>query len=654
MEHLYFLEIAEIFFVATVIGLILNRFKQPAILAYILTGVILGPGMLGFISNVELINYISELGVIALLFTLGLEFSFEKFKQVQKFAIYSGAGQIIVTIAVVAITAICFGLNTVQSLLIGSVVALSSTVIVAKSLTDSGNMDSLHGRIIMGILVIQDLSLIPIMIILPSLTLSSDKILIPLLIALLKAGIFLAIAVFASFKIAPAIMNLIASANKELIIMSAGAISLGTAIIATNFGISLALGAFIAGLALSITLQSKQLTAEVIPFRDLFAMAFFVSIGLLMDFKYFLSHLTLIFAVVVVIIVIKFIITFAVVYITNKSGQLALWAGLSLLQIGEFSFVLAKFGDDNNIISKDLYSLIILSTLITMFISPLIIKMIPKILMLVQDNNLWNKHLKGKTIVETKPEEMEDHVIICGCGPIGKGLAKVLKLQSIPFVVIELNNKTVKDLIERQYSVIFGDATNMEILHHAGIEKAKMLVLTLPDLTSNELAIANAKKINPNVFIITRCKFKYNLDALYNIGADIVIYEEFETSVAIIEKALLKLGFTREQIESTVQILKDNKCKLMQDLYSIQDFTQGNVSLFKDIEIDWFRITDTSPILNKTIAQSNIRQQTGASIFSIVKNGKNIPNPGPDTMLENNDVLILLGTKENISKLNEL
>jgi CPA2 family monovalent cation:H+ antiporter-2 len=645
------IEIAEIFLLASIVGLILSKLKQPTIVAYILTGVVLGPSVLGLVKNQDLIVPLSEIGVIALLFTLGLEFSFDKFKRVKKIALSAGIFQVLLTIFFVAIISRVAGFDLPKCFLLGAIVALSSTVIVLKSLGESAQVDSIHGRIILGILIIQDLSLIPIMIILPSLGIESGQIFLPLLVSLLKAGVFLAGALLLSLKVAPVLMNFITSTNKEILLLSSIAIAISTAILGSYFGISLALGAFVAGLALSITAHSKQVIAEVIPFRDAFAMVFFVSIGMLMDLSFFADNILLILAVVALIFIVKFLVCFSVIYFAKYPGQTALWAGLSLFQIGEFSFLLAKVGESHGIIDHDLYSLTIISALITMLITPFVIKTIPSLIFRLQALSFWNKHFKGEMVVETKGSVLKDHVIICGFGPIGKSLAKMLALHNKPFLVIELNNKTVQKLKKEKIPVIYGDATHKDILKHAVIAQAKIIIVALPDSKSCEMTVASARSLKEDIYIIARSRFQISIQGLYHAGANVVIHEEYETSAAIINDTLSKLDFSLDEIDSSNQLLRQNKYQILQDSHKTKDNSMGKINILGTTEIDWIKVPEESYLINKTIAESNIRQLYGTSIIAIIKsNNINISNPSGDTVLTNGDILVVLGRPSQLKK----
>ncbi len=652
-ETTFLLEISLIFILATVASAILSKFKQPLIAAHILTGIILGPHVLGLVNNMKAIHQLSEIGVIALLFTLGLEFSFDKFNKVKDIAILSGISQILLTILTVFVVAKLCSFNTAQCFLLGCIVALSSTIIVLKSLTDCAQLESIHGRIILGMLIIQDLSLIPIMIILPQIN-SSGDIFIPLLFALLKAGVFLLLAILASIKFIPFVMNFIASTSKEALILSSVGIALSTAIVASKFGVSLALGAFIAGLSLSITAHSKQVIAEIIPFRDVFAMVFFVSIGMLMDLQYFMANIISVMLIVAGIIFIKSIICFMVVYFARYPGQTSLWTALSMFQIGEFSFILAQMGRDEDIISSDLYSLIIISSLITMLLTPFVIRSIPDIVYKLNSIKLWNKYFRGKVKVLTEDSAIKGHVIICGYGPIGRNIAKILKLNCEKFLVIELNNKTVKELKAKKIPVIYGDATHKSILKHAGVETARVLVITLPDNKSAEITISNARKQSEDLYIIVRARYQNEIDKLYQAGANIVIYEEYETSISFIDNVLFHLDYNCEEIESVSQLIRANKCQLLQEGYRKQDFASGRMSIFLNNEIEWVKVLAKSQFIGKQIKETNLRTLTGASIVSIIKKNKNIPNPSPETVIERGDILIALGSTEQLKILRDI
>lgn len=641
-------EIAIIFIIASILGLITSKFRQPAIFAYIFAGIILGPGLLGFIKNAELIDYLAEIGVIALLFTLGLEFSFDKFKEIKNHILFAGIMQIGLTITFVGILVFFLGFNITQCVLIGSIVALSSTVVVLKTLTDNAQIDSVHGRIILGILIIQDISLIPIMIILSNITGESGSMLIPLLSAILKAGVFLGLALFVSLKLTPMIMNLITSTNKEMLIIASVGVAIGTAVLGTYFGISLELGAFVAGLSLSVTVHSKQVVAEIMPFRDVFAMVFFVSIGMMMDTNLFFNKFLLVIAIVSSILLIKFVICFMVVFIIKYPGQTALWAGFSLLQIGEFSFIIAKLGFSKNIISEDIYSLTIISTLITMMITPFVVKAIPSIIISLQKVHFWNKYFKGQLEISHSQVDIRDHVIIAGFGPIGRSIAKILSLNNEKYIVIELNNNTIQDLKKQNVYAIYGDATHPEIIEHANIEHAKIVIITLPDVKSCEMATINSRRLHKNVYIIVRARYQSHIEQLYQAGANVVVYEEYETSLGIMVNALEMMNYSRNEIETIAKLVQSNQFEILKETCKEQVNCRTVIGSLRQNEIEWIKVSDNHWFANKSISESNIRKKTGVSIISITKNGESITNPSPETVIENGDIIAVIGQKDQI------
>lgn len=651
----FFGELAIIFVVASILGMIFSKIKQPPIFAYILTGILLGPKVLGLIENREMVNQLAEIGVVALLFTLGLEFSFAKFKEMRNRIIVIGSLQIIVTTAIVSLIMYFLNFNFTQCIFIGFAIALSSTIVVLRSLSTSAQIDSIHGRIILGILIIQDISLIPIMIILPSLASGHGDMLISLLYAIFKAGVFLGLALFVSLGVTPLLMNFITSTNKEFLILSSIGIAIGTATLATFFGISIALGAFVAGLALSGTVQSKQVMAEVLPLRDVFAMVFFISIGMLLDTGYFLSNILLILTVVAIIFLVKFIIAFLAVYLAKYPGQTAIWAGLSLFQIGEFSFIISSLGYTQNVISEDIYSLFITATLITMLLTPFVVNIIPDTIMILRKIPAWNKYFKGPVQVETSHCELKDHIIICGFGPIGRSIAKILSLSHQgDYIVLELNNKTIQELKSEGIQAIYGDATHEEILSHANIEKASIVIITLPDLKSCELAVMNARQLNNDIHIVVRARYQAHIDTLYNAGANVVVYEEYETSIGIIINILQKLKYSDNEIETIVKLTQSNKFQIIQDLCREQTVCRGTVRSIKENEVEWIVVKDHYPFVNKKILDSRIRQDTGVSIISITRGNNNISNPPPELEIYEGDILAILGQQDQIKKLKDM
>ena len=654
-EHHIFVEIAIIFLFASILGLFLSKLKQPAIVAYIFAGVFLGPYGFGLLSNHEYVNEMSEIGVMALLFTLGLEFSLDKFKEIKHQIIFAGAFQLIGTILFVSVILYFgFSFNLSQTLFIASAIALSSTVVVLRTFISNAQIDSIHGKLVLGILIIQDISLIPIMIILPNLAAGEGLVISDLLIAIVKAGAFLGVALYVSYGLMPAIMNFVTSTNKEFLILSSVAIAIGTATLASYFGITLALGAFVAGLALSGTVHSKQVFAEVLPLRDVFAMVFFVSIGMLLDITFFINNITFVLIVVLAIVTLKFIVSFAAIYIAKYPGQTALWVGLSLFQIGEFSFIIVQLGYNNKIISEQIHSMFITVTLITMLITPFVIKLIPNIITIMQKNTIWKKYFKGPLEVGLDSCNLQDHVIIMGFGPIGRSVAKILSLSSTEFLVIELNNKTIQELRSENIQAIYGDATHDEILTHANICSAKILVITIPDIKTCEMATINARHLSPNVFIIVRTRFQSNIDKLYLAGANVVIYEEYETSMGVILNILKKLQYPQNKIETIINLLQSDNFQIIQNLCREEVVCRTTVKAIKDYHVHWVTVDEGFYFINKTIKDSSIRAKTGASIISIAKDELNIANPSPDTIIEKGDIIALLGDDKQINAFKQM
>lgn len=639
---LFLFDLAIIFIVASFTGMIVSKFKQPAIVAYILTGVLLGPNVFGLMSDEELVSQLSHVGVIALLFTLGLEFSLSKFNEMRNSIIFTGVMQILGTFAAVCIILRVFNFDLVQSILIGCAIALSSTVVVLRTLTTAGELDSLHGRIVLGILIIQDLSLIPIMIMLPNLTTGGAITIMPIFLAVLKAALFLVLALFVSFWLTPKLMDFITSTNKEFLIFSSIGIAISTALIATLFGISLELGAFVAGLALSGTVQSKQVIVEVTPLRDVFAMIFFVSIGLMLDLSFFISHLPMIMLVVAAIFFIKVLVTFIVVFMAKKPGQTALWAALSLFQIGEFSFIITQLGFTEKIITENIYSLLITSTLITMLMTPFVIKLIPLFLTNLEKFSFWKKYFRGPLEVSAETCNLFGHVILCGFGPIGRSIAKVLTLGHQNFIVIEMNNKTIKELQKEDLMAIYGDASHEEILHHSNIDKAKILIITLPDIKTSERTILKAREMNKNVFIIARSRYQFGIQCLYDAGANVVVYEEYETSLGIISSILKILNYTKNEIETIIDLTYASKYSIIQNICNDHVASKLVIKSIKENEVEWIKVTRNHLIVNKQIKDCKLREETGASILSITKDNNNILNPAPDTIINEGDVIAVL------------
>lgn len=654
--------------VATGMAYLFQWIRLPALLGYILTGVIIGPYLLGLIQDSALINAMAQIGILFLLFIVGLELSFTKLKQLRFHAPVAGVLQLGLTTLLLTGLLFISGVPPQLAFLLGSILSLSSTAIVLKSLEEAGETDTVHGRLILGILVIQDLSIIPLMTLVPALSSSfSANILTSVLGVLLKALLFVALAVWISFRLVPTLMDKLASTHsREIFTLSVVTIGLGMAFLTGFMGLSYEAGAFIAGLSLSGSVFSRQVVADSRPFRDVFAALFFVSVGLLVNVDFLLSHFPMVLLVTISLVLTKAMVTYGVVRGLRFPTKTAFWTACSLFQVGEFSFILLRrvMESASNLpnwqnVMGFWSPLLINAIVLSMFITPLVIHALPwfiyrfssgqKALAAEKSNRAHHVSLPP----ETPP--LEDFVLIAGYGPIAQNLVTVLSLQDLPFVIIEMNANTLKKLRQQGIAAHFGDVSHPDILKAAGIEKAKVLAITFPDIRTAEIALQHAKRLNPTVYCMVRARYRSDIQRLYALGADEVIYEEFEISVNFIFHTLHTLGHPVHSINHVIALLKEREQHALHEINLEEQPVFGRLSLLADTKIEWLEVGPNSLLVGKTLGTSELRQHTGVNVLSIVDaEGQHSLSPTPEYLFKPHDVLVVVGTIEQLHKLEML
>lgn len=526
-------------------GLIAQRLRQPLILGYILAGVAVGP-FTGGITVVEVhdIELLAELGVALLLFALGLEFSLKDLQPVRNIALIGTPIQMVLTILFGIGIASFLGWNWVEGLWFGSLISLSSTMVILKTLMSRGLMGTLSSRVMIGMLIVQDLVVIPLMLILPTLNNLETGISV-LGWAALKATLFMAAMLLVGTRLIPVLLRRIASWNsRELFLLAVTAIGLGVGYATYLVGLSFAFGAFVAGVVLSESDYSHQALSDIIPLRDLFGLLFFASVGMLLDPMYLIAHLGTVLLVVALVAVGKSLI-FGVIARAFGYGRIVPWAvGFGLFQVGEFAFVLARVGINSQSISNDLYSLVLTVAVVTMLLTPIISR-------LAEPIYEWRKRRFPEEALQTMnlPKEgLHDHIVIAGGGRVGHHVAEVLHTMKLPYVLLELDQRRFETNQKAGYSTIYGDATHPLVLETAEIETAKLLIITVPALADINSIVTFARKVRPDLHIVARAEGAEVVAALHATGIYEVVQPHFEASLEIVRQALLHMNVADTEI----------------------------------------------------------------------------------------------------------
>ncbi|HYE14884.1 MAG TPA: cation:proton antiporter, partial [Pyrinomonadaceae bacterium] len=509
-----------------------HRLRLPTIVGFMITGVVIGPYGLRLIRDAHAIEALAEIGVVLLLFTIGLEFSLRRIVEMRRLVLAGGGMQVVITTLLVTAAAYLWGRPLSQALFFGFLFALSSTAIVLKSYIDRAEVDAPHGRAGVGILLFQDLSIVVMMLLVPVLGGREGASASRLALTLGAALAAVAVIILAARKAVPSLLyQIVRLRSPDLFIIFVVLMSLGTAWLTSQFGLSLALGAFIAGMVLSESEYSHQIVADILPFRDVFNSIFFVSIGMLLSLSALWADLPTVLAWVAALVAGKAAVVLAVVRLLGYSLRVSTMAALGLAQVGEFSFILARAGLPQGLLTEADYQRFLAASILSMIATPFLIKAAPRLGYAVQ-NFFSPGSVLEPSVADFRPEEagLRGHVVIVGYGLNGNNLARVLRKVGVPYVILELNAEAVREAGARGEQIVYGDATRREVLHYAGVERARILVIAISDPVATRHTASLVRQMNPDIHIIVRTRYMSELQDLRALGADDVIPEEFETS----------------------------------------------------------------------------------------------------------------------------
>lgn len=632
-------------------GLAANALKQPLIVGYILAGVLVGPHTGGItVSDVHQIEKLAEIGVALLLLALGLEFSLKELQPVRRIALIGTPIQLLVTMAYGYGLGRWLGWDGLQSAWFGGLISLSSTMVILKTLENQGWMGTLSSRVMIGMLIVQDLAVVPLMIILPQLR--DPEAGLPILgFAAVKAAVFLAAMVVIGTRVIPWFMKRIASWNsRELFLLTTTAIGLGIGYGTYLFGLSFAFGAFVAGLLISESDYGYQALSEIIPLRDIFSLLFFTSVGMLIDPRFLFGHLGVVALVVAAVMTGKGVIFAILCKWFNYGNIVPLAAGLGLCQVGEFSFVLGRIGISSGAISHDFYSLVLTATIATMLLTPLVSGLAAPLYAI---RNRYLKPIVLQTI--NLPESgLDGHIIIAGGGRIGKSIADLLKSLEMRFVVLESNYRRLDNLKSLGCPMIYGDASQPVILEAADIYKAKLILVTTPVMIVSQSIVSQVKKLNPRLHIVTRAETIEHLRELQAQGVYHVVQPEFEAGLEFARLTLLHLDMPPERIQQFTDEVRRDLYRPLYDLNAEYHLLSRFQNAAQLLSLHWVPLETGSLLNGGTIMGAAIRAKTGATVAGVIRNGILYPTPSPEFTFRAGDIVGVIGHPEAFSAFREM
>lgn len=659
-------EIIVILGLSVIVILLFQRLKLPTILGFLITGTIAGPYGLSLVeaTHTHQVEILAEIGVILLLFIIGLEFSLKSLAAIQRTVFVGGTIQVSGTILITFFFFYGLGFPMTQALFMGFLFSLSSTAIVLKLLQEKGEINSPHGKIALAILIFQDIVVVPMMLFTPLIAGKADNVLNTLLILLLK-GILVILFVIASARyIVPRLLYLVArTKSKELFILTIVVICFSVAWLTSTIGLSLALGAFLAGLIISESEYSHQATSNILPFREIFTSFFFVSIGMLLDIRFLLQNLLLILTFTCLTIMAKAVVAGLAALVLKYPIRTVLLVGLSLFQVGEFAFILSRSGLENNLLSNTVYQYFLSVSILTMGVTPFIVHASSSIsnslISITLPARIRERLNRKNKISKAKKEPAEeqvftDHLIIIGYGINGKNVARAAKEANIPYVIIELNPETIRREKALGEPIIYGDATGNSILSHVQVHKARVVVVAISDPTATKEIISNIRAISNKVYIIIRTRFIQEMEENYRLGADEVIPEEFETSIEIFTRVLNKYLVPHHEIEAFTRSIRSDNYEMLRPVPKRANQSKSPYLDLPEMDIATLLVQKgNNDIVGKKIAEAEIRKKYGITILTIRREHRFITEITSDTRILQDDVLYVFGKPDAIASFNE-
>ena len=626
-----------------------QRLRVPTVVGFLLTGVAIGPHSLGFIPDAASVSGLAELGIILLLFTIGLELSVSRIIRLGRLVLQGGAVQVAVTIATTTGVALLVAVTPRQAVFYGALVALSSTAIVLKIYTDRGELDSSHGRVAMAILLFQDISVVPLMLLVPVLAGAGEGIGASVRHVGISLAVVATLIVVGRAAVPWVLQKVVLLRNREIFTLSIVFFALGAAYVTASTGLSLALGAFIAGLVIAESEYGVQALSDVLPFRDTFTGIFFISVGMLLDLGFVLEHAGLVLIITVGVFFGKAIIAGGAVRLLKRSWQVSVLSGLGLAQVGEFSFILAMVGAPLGLLDTNGYQLFLAMSVITMLATPFVISAAGPI----AD---WFCRVTGQPALEILPHEeqaiaqLHDHVIIVGYGLNGRNLARTLRGAGISYVILEANGQTVLRARAAHEPIYFGDGSRREVLERVGIVRARAVVLAISSPAEERRGVAIARQLSPSVRIVVRTRYVAAMEELQELGANEVIPEEFETSLEIFARVLRLYGVPRNAIEREVQTVRDEHYEMFRRL-QLPDLKLDALKHF-DVHaaLETVEVEEGARAIGENPRSLNLREETGVTVIAVIRDGVALYTPDPEARFQPGDTVVLIGDREALRR----
>jgi CPA2 family monovalent cation:H+ antiporter-2 len=654
MVHLPLLwDLVVIFGLSIAVVFLFQKLRQPVIVGFLATGVIFGPHGLGFIAESTEVEVLAEIGVVLLLFTVGVEFSLSRLSRMRREVLIGGSGQVFGTALLAFLASLPFQLRWTESLVLGFLIALSSTAIVLRMFHERGELMTPQAKMSLGILIFQDLCVVPILLLIPLLA-DWSQITTTRLLALLGtsvltvAGILLA----ARFLIPPFLRLVVTTRSREVFLIAVILVVLGTAWATSWAGLSLALGAFVAGLVVSESEYCLQVLSDILPFRDSFNSLFFVSIGMLMDVRFFLENAGAMLLFLLLVLGVKFLIVTPLAGFLGYPIRVATQTGVALAQIGEFSFVIALVARDNGLLSDGVYQTFLAGSVLSMLLTPFLFRLSSVAGERLERIPDLKRIFPAPSIPSSEPELYSAEsrpVLIIGYGLNGRNLAQVLKRMEVPYRILELNAETVRRAAREGEPIVFGDSTSREVLRKLGVRAARAMVVAISDAAATQRTVQLARAMSPSLPILVRTKYVLEIDELYKLGADEVVPEEFEASVELCNRTLRRVGIPGNLIARELRSIREERYGMFRESAPapahVADLPEGILGA----NVETHTLLAGAWAVGRSLRDLNLRAVTGASVIALLQDGQVHSSPDPDRPLVEKDTVVLMGNTDQLA-----
>lgn len=656
MHSSILIHIVLLLLVTIIIVSIGRRLHFPTILNYILAGILVGPYGMGWIEDAEQVNFLAEFGIVFLLFSIGLEFSLSKMVAMRKQVFGLGTMQVFVTGILIFILAKAFQLSTVEAVVLASALTLSSTAIVIKQLTEQAEIQSRHGKATVGILIFQDIMAIPLLILIPSLAHSGSGNLSSELLTSLVNGFIVAVAMFliSRYILRPVFKEVASAKSSELFMLTVLAVVLGAALFTQQMGLSMTLGAFLAGMMLGETEYRHQIESDIRPFQDILLGLFFITVGMMISPETILESPITLLALTIGIIFLKSLVIIAIMLVFKKNKGVAIRTGLSLAQVGEFGLVLLSLALSVKVLDPKLGQLIIATAVLSMMLSPFLIKFNGRIAKKICAQSYGQDSIEIAKDILSDSQHLQNHVVICGFGRVGQIATKFLKKSSIPFIALDMDIKRVQEANQSGESVYYGDSSNINILKAAQIEHAKIAIVTFTNFHASLKVIKSIHLLMPNLPILVRTEDDSHLDELMQAGATEVVPDIFESSIMLSSHLLLMSGIPASNVLRKTREVRMNRYRFLNHFYP----GEAPVTSKEDNQIighiiQPITIEDTAYAVGKKLGEL-YSDDINIEIDAIKRGSVRGDAPAPDTTLRSGDVLVVSGLPDEIERFNDV